>query len=203
MITLYGSPNSSSGRCFWALEEMGIEYETKKIDFKEKEHKSNEFLKLNPNGKVPVLVDGDHQIWESMAINMYLGDKYKPELMGKSLIERGKTYQWSFWSLMDLQTPLIDIFIQMVFVPEDRRDLEKIEKSRAKLPALLETLDKELSHHKYLTGNEFTLADLNTASVVHVSKHIKYDLSTYTNIQRWLELISERGAYKRFLKLCD
>ena len=64
MISIYGSPKSSSGRCFWALEEVGQAYEAKSINFKENEHKSEEFLKINPNGKVPALIDGDYTVWE-------------------------------------------------------------------------------------------------------------------------------------------
>lgn len=202
MITIYGSPKSSSGRCFWTLEEIGLEYATKSIDFQAKEHKSAEFLKVNPNGKVPVLTDGDYKIWESMAINMYLCDEYRPELLGQTSKERGLSYQWSIWALGDLQTPLIDIFIQLVFVPEERRDLSKIEKAKEKLPALLDTLENTLKESKYLTGDSFTLADLNTASVVHICEHIKFDLSDYSHIKSWLKMIDERPAFQRFKALC-
>lgn len=202
MVTIYGSPKSSAGRCFWTLEEIGIEYETKTIDFQAKEHKSPEFLKINPNGKVPVLTDGDYTIWESMAISMYLCDQYKPELLGENSKERGLSYQWSIWSLMDLQTPIIDIFIQLVFVPEERRDMEKVEKARGKLPSLLKTLDDSLKDSNYLAGNNFTIADLNTASVIHVCEHIKYDLSEFENVKSWLTKIDERSAYKSFQELC-
>ena len=65
---------SSSGRCFWCLEEVQADYEAKAINFKDKEHKSEAFLKINPNGKVPALTDGDFSIWESTAINYYLAD---------------------------------------------------------------------------------------------------------------------------------
>lgn len=196
MITIYGSPQSSAGRCFWALEETGVEYEVKPVNFKEQEHKSAPFLKLNPNGKVPVLTDGDFVIWESMAINMYLCEKYKPELLGKTPEEKGLTSQWSFWALGELQPPLIESFIQLNFVPEAHRDQNKIEKNLEKLPALFKILDNALSSSKYLAGNEFTLADLNTASVAFLSEYINYDISSYKNIVGWLNAIKERKAYQ-------
>ncbi|MCB0362836.1 MAG: glutathione S-transferase [Bdellovibrionales bacterium] len=114
MVAIYGSPRSSSGRCFWCLEEIGIEYENKPINFREKQHKSPEYLKLNPNGKVPVLVDGDFVIWESLAINFYLAEAYKPQLLGSDIQHRGLVHQWSIWALADLQPPLIEAFIQSV-----------------------------------------------------------------------------------------
>lgn len=203
MITIYGSPKSSSGRCFWTLEETGIEYNAKSINFREKEHKSEDFLKLNPNGKVPALTDGDFTIWESMAINMYLAEKYKPILMGSSAQERGLVYQWSIWSLGDLQTPLIDIFIQMVFVPEDKRDMDKVQKAKAKLPSLLNTIETRLSETKYLAGEQFTLADLNTASVIDICNHINYDFSEYKNLKTWINSLEDREAFQKYKALCD
>ncbi len=89
MITLYGPARSSAGRCFWLLEELGLSYENKPVDMMKKEHKSDWFLKVNPNGKVPALVDGNTTLFESMAINYYLAEKYKPEFLGKTVEEKG------------------------------------------------------------------------------------------------------------------
>jgi glutathione S-transferase len=140
MITLYGSPKSSAGRCYWTLEEAGVPYTLKEVDMKNKEHKSPEFLKINPMGKVPAMVDGDVTLFESMAINFYIADTYKKELLGSTPGERGLAHQWSFWATSELQGPIIDIFIQKVFVPEDKRDHTIIENSLNKLPALLHIL---------------------------------------------------------------
>jgi glutathione S-transferase len=203
MIKIYGSPKSSSGRCFWTLEEVGQTYEAKPINFKEKEHKSKAYLKINPNGKVPSLTDGDYTIWESMAINMYLAEAYKPELIGEDAKERGHVYQWSIWAITDLQTPLIDIFIQLVFVPDEKKSMETIEKAQAKIPALLNTVERALDNSKYLAGEKFTLADLNTLSVISVCDLIKYDLSSYKNIISWKSVISERPAFKKYMQLCE
>jgi len=202
MITIYGSPKSSSGRCFWCLEEVGVKYDAKSIDFKEKEHKSEAFLKLNPSGKVPALIDDEFVMSESMAINLYLAEKYKPELLGKTIHEKAKVNQWSIWAIADLQPPLIDIFIQLVFVPEDRRDAKVIAKAEEKLPNLLNIIDKQLENNKYLVGDEFTIADLNVNSVVSVCFHVNYDISKYENIKRWLSNISERPAFQKYMELC-
>ncbi len=202
MLNIYGSPRSSSGRCFWALEEVGAPYEPKTISFEKGEHKSPEFLKINPNGKVPALTDGDTTIWESMAINFYLAENYKPELVGTTPAEKGLVQQWSFWALGELQPPIIEIFIQMVFVPEDKKDAGVIEKAKAKIPPLLEVLNNALENKEYLAGNDFTLADLNTLSVASICPRIGVELTPYKNIMKWLERIGERPAYKRYQDLC-
>lgn len=203
MLTIYGSPKSSSGRCFWCLEEIASEYKVESINFKEKQHQSAEFLKINPNGKIPVLIDGDYKIWESMAINFYLAEAYKKELLGETAKDRGLVYQWSIWSIAELQPPLVSVFIQLIFVPEERRDSKVIEKALSKLPSLLKTLDDGLASNQYLAGAQFSLADLNVASVVSICDSIKHDLKDYKNIQKWLEnIIAKRPSYIRYQQLC-
>ena len=203
MITIYGSPSSSAGRCFWCLEELGLNYESQTISFKENEHKSSEFLKINPNGKIPALIDNDFVMSESMAINFYLAEKYSPDLLGTTLQERAKIRQWSFWAIADLQPPLINIFIQLIFVPEERRDQKVIDNAEKKLPSLLSSLNSQLEKKSYLIGDVFTLADLNVQSVISICKSINYDISTYKNIIRWQNIIGERPAYQKYLSLCQ
>lgn len=198
MITLYGSPRSSAGRCFWTLEEIGVPYEVKELDMKNKEHKSDAFLKINPNGKIPALVDADVTLFESMAINYYLADKYKKELLGSTIAERALAMQWSFWAISELQGPVIEVFIQKVFMPEDKRDQNVIEKNMKQIPNLLNVLNSSLADRKYLTGDQFTIGDINTASVVHICPIIGVDLKGYSNIDKWLGAMSDRPAYQKY-----
>ncbi len=202
MINIYGSPKSSAGRCFWCLEEAGVEYETRSIDFSAGEHKSEAFLQINPNGKVPALQDGDFVIWESLAISNYIADAYKPELLGSSPQERGQVSQWSIWSVADLQVPMIQAFIQLVFVPEPRRDADIIAKAFEKIPPMLATLENSLSDKAFLVADRFTLADLNCAFVVGICDDIKFDLSEYSNINQWRARIEERQGTQRYRALC-
>jgi len=201
MITLYGSPRTSAGRCLWCLEEAGVAYENKNVDMRARENKSETYLKINPNGKVPAMVDGDVNLFESMAINFYLADKYKPELLGTTPEERAQSYQWSFWASSELQDPIIQVFIQKVFMPEEKRSQAVIDENMAKLPALLEVLNNALASKTYLNGKTFTLADLNTQSVVSIAPHVGVDLSAYKNIDMWIKAISDRPAYQKYAKL--
>lgn len=198
MLEIYGSPKSSAGRCFWTLEEVGIEYKRMPFSFKTGDHKKPEFLSLNPNGKVPVVKEGDFVLWESMAINNYLVEKYKPELGGKTLEQRAQIQQWSFWALAELQTPTIQWFIQEVFVPEERRDLTVIENARKKTEPLLQVLDRHLEGRSFMVADHFTVADINVASVVDIHKSLKNDLSHYNSINKWLNPITERPAYLKY-----
>lgn len=201
MITLYGSPRSSAGRCIWTLEEAGVAYTQKDVDMKNKEHKSDDYLKINPMGKVPAMIDGDITLFESMAINYYIADTYKKELLGTNALEKGLSMQWSFWATAELQPPIIEVFIQKVFVPEDKRDHSIIEKNLNKLPELLNVLNTSLAQKKYLAGDQFTIGDINTASVASICPMLGVDFGAYPNINSWLAAIGDRPAFQKYQSL--
>ena len=168
---------------------------------REKEHKGEAYLKLNPNGKVPCLTDGNFVIWESVAINNYLADKYSPHLLGDTPESRGLVMQWNLWSMLELQVPIIDIFIQKVFTPEDKRNHTLIEKSQKTCQHLLSILDSALNAKKYLVNETFTMDDINMASVVNIAQGIQMDISTYKNIKAWQGNLMERPAYQKYSKI--
>lgn len=201
MIKLYGPARSSAGRCFWLLEELGLPYENIKVDMSTKEHKADWFLKINPNGKVPALVDGDITLFESMAINYYLTEKYKPEFAGTTIGQKANTQQWSYWAVAELQGPMIEIFIQKIFMPEEKKDFKVIEENEKILPQYFAVLDQALNGKKFLNGNEFTLADLNVASVASIAHPIGFDLSPYKNINAWMGAIAERPSFHKYMAL--
>ena len=201
MVIIYGPARTSAGRCLWTLEEAGIAYENQNVDLRAKEHKSETFLNINPNGKVPALKDGDVTLFESMAINFYISEKYKPELMGTTIEERALTYQWSFWASSELQDPIIQIFIQKFFMPPEKKSQSVIDENMEKLPNYFSVLDQALSNKTFLNGKSFTLADLHTFSVVSIATHIGFDMSSYKNIDLWMKAINDRPAYQRYMKL--
>ena len=136
-----------------------------------------------------------------MAINFYIADKYKPELLGLTPEDRAMSYQWSFWASSELQDPIIQVFIQKMFMPEEKRSQAVIDENLAKLPALFTTLDNALASKNYLNGKTFTLADLNTMSVVSIAPHLGFDISNYKNVDSWMKAISDRSAYQNYSKL--
>lgn len=180
------------------LEECGLKYEVMPMDMKAKQHKSTDYMKLNPNGKIPTLVDGGFVVWESIAINRYLAEKYKPELLGKSIEDRAHIDQWSVWSMVECQPPLVDLLIQIAFVPEPHRDNNLIEKSKERIPQKLTVLDQSLQGKEYIVSNFFSLADLNLASVVNIAPALGLDIHEFKNITKWLEKIKQRPSFKKF-----
>jgi len=194
MVKLYGSSMSRAGRSLWALEEAGVKFEQVIVG----ETRKPEYLAINPNGHVPALDDNGTIIWESMAINLYVAEKYgKAPLWPSSVEGHGACYQWSLWCMTELETPMIDIFQHRLMLPADQRD-EKIALARIEtLKTPLKVLDDHLQKSDYLLGKEFTIADLNVASVLSIAKYIQLDLSPTPTAQKWVQKCLERPANQR------
>jgi glutathione S-transferase len=198
MIQIYGSPKSSAGRCFLMLEECGLNYKAIPLDMGNKEHKAEPFLTLNPNGKVPCLVDDGFVLWESAAIVQYLAEKHKPEMMGTSVKDKALVQQWSFWTMTEAQPPLVDLLIQKVFVPADKRDHGIIERAEKKLPNILAVLENELKSKKFLVGNAYSVADVMVGSAISLAMGIGIDLTAHPNIKAWMAELMGRPAWRKF-----
>src|SRR5262245_6445992 len=97
MLQLYGNPKSRAMRCLWMLEEMGKPYQLIEKSTRADDLQSAEYRRLNPNARIPTLVDGDLVLWESMAINLYLAQKYEGPMHSADPEVFGLAAQWSFW----------------------------------------------------------------------------------------------------------
>ena len=194
MVKLYGSSMSRAGRSLWALEEAGVKFDQVLVA----EPRKPEYLKINPNGHVPALDDNGTIIWESMAINLYVAEKYgKPPLWPSTVEGHGACYQWSLWVVNEVETPMIEIFQHRLMLPADQRD-EKIVLARIEtLKTPFKVLDDHLQKSEYLLGKDFTIADLNVASVISIAKYLQLDLSPTPTAQKWLQKCLERPANQR------
>src|SRR5262249_46986161 len=165
MIKLYGVPRSRTMRPLWMLEELGVPYENVKVSFVDESRKPD-FLRLNPNGHIPVLQDGDVVLWESLAINLYLARKYDKGLWPKRVEDEGRAYQWSIWAMTELEEPLLTALLHRTFLPEEQRDAKKADDAATRFRQPLGVLDGALAGRDHLLGSAFTVADLNVASVI-------------------------------------
>jgi glutathione S-transferase len=146
-------------------------------------------------------VDGDVILWESMAINIYLAQKYpgpmhcgSPELLGQAA-------QWSFWAMLELEELLLGLLNHRAVLPEFARDPSHAERSQLLLQKPLRVLNGSLAERQFLTGDNFTLADLNVASILIWGRMARLDLSAHSNVARWLSACLTRPAYRRVREL--
>ena len=200
MITLYGVPRSRTMRPLWMLEELGVPYENKKVTFLG-ESRSPEFLRLNPNGHIPVLRDGDLVIWESMAINLYLARKYGKGLWPRTVEDEGRAFQWSVWAMTELEEPLLTALLHRGFLPEDQRDPKKADDAAERFKTPLGVLNGALAGKQYLLGDAFTVADLNVAAVLCWAFLAGLDLGKAPQAQAWLGRCTGRPAFERVQRM--
>ena len=198
MITLYGIPASRAFRVLWMLEELGVEYRHVATNFAGGGTRTAEFLKLNPNGHIPVLVDGETVLWESMAINLYLARKYGAGGLWPATVEdEGHALQWSFWVMTEVEAALLAVLLHRRILPEGQRNAALAEESVAKLAGPFGVLDGQLRGRAYLLGAAFSVADLNVASVLGWAALAGIDLSHWPQFAAWFARCSERPACRK------
>jgi glutathione S-transferase len=196
MIKLYGTSMSRSARCLWTLEELGLKYEH--IPTPVAQAKSAEHLKLNPNGHIPVLDDNGLVIWESMAINLYLVEKYgKPPFWPATVEDHARTYQWSFWAMTELEPHLLTLLHHRLLDPPEQRDERVAKQAEEALGGPLRVLDDRLNPGPHILGQAFTIADLNVASVLSFGVFVRLDMSKTARAQNWLRQCLGREANQK------
>src|SRR5262245_17503736 len=185
MIKLYGIPRSRAIRPLWMLEELGIPYDNVKVSFAN-ETRTSEFLRLNPNGHIPVLQDGSLTLWESLAINLYLARKYDNDLWPKTVEDEGRVFQWSFWTMTELEEPVLTAVTHRWTLPAGQRDPKKREAAAERFKTPLRVLDGPVPGRQCHLENAFSAADLNVAPLRSSAPLGGLDLSAAPNARGWL-----------------
>jgi len=193
------SPNVRRVRLTAAV--LGLELEEKRLDFAKGEHKSPEYLALNPNGAVPTLVDGDFVLTESRAIMQYLASK-KPEsgLLPRDEATRADVTRWQFWDAAHFSPQLASIAFEKLLkgmMGLGQPDAGKVQESLGNFRRFAAVLNKRLEGKQYVVGSSLTLADLTLASSLMYAKQSEVPLSEFPNVQAWFSRISDLDAWKK------
>jgi glutathione S-transferase len=169
MIKLHTFHLSTNGRkVHMALEEAKAAYEISPVNLMKGEQKNPEYLKLNPNGKVPTLVDDGLVMWESVAILLHLAEKFRAaNLLPTAAADRARAFQWSVWQPTTFGAPASTLFRQMRFTPEGQRDQKVIDQARAEVTKNAEILAGGLQGRDYLAGT-FSVADMALIPYLYV-----------------------------------
>lgn len=179
MLKLYGGARSRASIVQWYLEELEVPYEFVLLDMQAGGHRQPEFLAINPMGKVPAIVDGDFQLWESGAILLYLAQKYGN--ISTSLEAQAQINQWILFSNATLGPG--------VFV-EASRDKET--------PKLMTPLNQILEKQQFLMGDEFGVVDVAVGSILcYIPMMLKLDLDEYPAVVDYIKRLSERPAFQK------
>ena len=193
------SPNVRRARLTAAV--LGIELEEQLLDFSKGEHKSAEYLALNPNGAVPTLVDGDFVLTESRSIMQYLASK-KPEsgLLPRDEAARADVARWQFWDAAHFSPQLGTLAFEKVIkgmMGLGEPDSAKVSDALTNFRRFAAVLNKRLEGKQYIVGNGLTLADLTIASSLMYAKQAEAPVAEFPNIEGWLSRITALEGWKK------
>ena len=199
-IKLYDFPSSPNcQRVKVVLAEKKLPFETVPIDLKKGEQKKPDFLKLNPYGKVPVIIDGATALYESCIINEYLEEKYpEPPLMPKDHAKRAKIRILIDYGLNHLDPPYQKIRME-IMKNEKERNQETLETAKRELKNLLQRLDREMGDQSYLAG-DFSLLD--AALIPRFLRMEGFGVlpdSSLPGLGKWLQRMKERASVRAIM----
>ena len=198
MLKLYGQYRSRTFRVAWLCKESNINYEhvNVSINVEGATCKNADYVKLNPNARVPSIDDDGFVMWESAGINLYLAEKYKSPLWPADMKGKGRMLQWAFFTSNDIEPNMVTVMQHRVMFPPEKRNAALADDADAKLQPKLKVLDEHLAKNRYFGGEKWDMADFMVASVGYSFTAMKYDLSRYPNFQKWLTASIERPKAK-------
>jgi glutathione S-transferase len=159
-MKLYEFAPTRSIRARWTLQELGVEFEAVSVNLLAGEHRRPEFLAINPAGKVPVLVDGDMVLSESIAIAVHLAEKYPEKgLAPTDPGARAQLMRWLLFTTTELEQPLWRITRHTRLYPEDRRLPGDVALARDEFAAMAKVLDRHMEEREFIVGDSVTVAD--------------------------------------------
>jgi glutathione S-transferase len=196
MLRVLGRATSGNvQKVLFFLEETGTPYAREDYG-RQFNNTGGDYLKLNPNGKVPTVVDGDAVIWESHTILRYLATKGgKTDLYPTDAVARTQVERWMDWLLASVNYQYVQVF----------KDSKKADNERAptfaadakELGAQLEILDKAIAGKTFVTGNSLTLADIAMGPVLHRCLDFPIELPALSNLRAWRDRLKEKASFKK------
>ncbi len=201
-LRIYGIARTRAFRALWICKELGIEYEHRPIEIRDANPQVADYLKVNPNGRLPAIEDGDFVLWESLAITMYLAKKHGlGRLYPTTLQGEAKTWQWSLWAVNEVDRGTNIYSLHSKRLPPEERNPKALADALKVLEQPLKVLEGELARGSYLLGSDFTVADLNVAAVM--SRAQTMDFSATPRVGEWIARCHARPAAREAVALRD
>jgi GSH-dependent disulfide-bond oxidoreductase len=196
MIELFTAATPNGWKASITLEELAIPYKVRRIDFEKREQKEPWYLKINPNGRIPTIVDhgnGGFAVFESGALMIYLAEK-AGKLLPADVKGRSLVIQWLMFQMGGIGPMMGQANVFYRYAPE--RIPYAIDRYQREVRRLFEVLDTRLSDHEFLAG-DYSIADIASWAWVRGYKWSGVSLDGLPHLTRWLEAIGTRPAVKR------
>ena len=197
MIDLYTSATPNGWKASITLEELGVPYELHPISLSKGEQKTPEFLKINPNGRIPAIVDREEDnfaVFESGAIMIYLAEKYGGGLLPSDRKGRSQVIQWLMFQMGGVGPMQGQANVFFRYAPE--KIPYAIDRYQNETKRLYRVLESRLTDHEYLAG-DYSLADIANWSWVSLHFWAGVEVDDLPNLQRWMKAVSSRPAVQR------
>ena len=192
-LRIFGLARTRAFRVLWIANELGLDYEHIPLEIGEAGARRPDYLAINPNGRLPAIVDDGFVLWESLAITLYLAKKHATgRLYPAGLEVEARTWQWSLWALNEVDRGVNIWSLHAVRLPPEDRDPARLAEALKVVTPAFKVLDAALSERAYLLGEAFSVADLNVSAVI--SRAIDMDLSATPHLGSWLRRCLERPA---------
>ncbi|MCO6417192.1 glutathione S-transferase family protein [Siccirubricoccus sp. KC 17139] len=210
MLTIHGCYRSRASRNLWLAGEIGLEFRHVPVIQGYRladplapgaplNTRSPEFLRLNPNGRIPVLEDDGLVLFESLAINLYLARTYGGALGPRDPAEEAQMTQWSIWAVTEAEPHTIEVLYHLAAKPVAERDPARAAAAVAALAAPFAVLDQALAASGHLVGGRFTVADLNLAEVIRYAQPAPQLFEAAPRVRAWLAACQARPAFRAMM----
>jgi GSH-dependent disulfide-bond oxidoreductase len=190
-ITLYTAATPNGWKISIALEELQLPYTVRVIDFATTEQKADWYVKLNPNGRIPTLVDDDFALFESGAILIYLAEK-TGKLMPGDLRGRSRVIQWLMFQKAHVGPMMGQVNVFARYFPEKLPSV--IERYRREVTRLFGVVDRQLADNEYMAGKDYTIADIAHWPWLSGYEYSGMVIDEFTHLQRWIKQVGARPA---------
>lgn len=195
MLKLLGRSTSGNvQKVVWALEEMGLDYEREDYG-RQFGNTGGDYLKLNPNAKVPTLVDGKTVVWESNTILRYLANSNGGRFYPSDPAKRAFLEQWMDWQLSTLNAPYVAVFKEAKKAPDERP--AGFEADAKEVRNLLGMLNAAMQPEGFLPGEGLTVADFCFGPIVNRCLDFPIDTSGLDTLAAWRKAIAERPGFRK------
>lgn len=192
MLKLYGFGPTRSIRALWTLRELGVDFEFVTVNLPRGEHHRPEFLARNPAGKLPVLVDGDFVLTESVAIVLYLAEKYpEKKLLPVELAPRAQVYRWLLFAATELEQPLWRITRHTSLYPKEKRLPAEVSIAGQDFQEMAAVMEEHLRGRPFLVGDAATVADFVAAYTLDWANEVHL-LGATPNLRSYMERMYAR-----------
>jgi glutathione S-transferase len=200
-IKILGRANSSNvQKVTWLAGEAGLK--TQRVDMGGTFGGLNDasYLKLNPNGVIPTLIDGEAVVWESNTVLRYLCNRYElTQFYPRDSVDRSLVERWMDWQLTTWNPANATLFRLIIRTPIEQRDPDAIELARLQNVSALEVVEQRLAGQLFLASNEFTLADIVMGALAHRWFNLPIERPDFPKVRQWYERLCTRPSFQEHI----